>query len=432
MMGIKSKQLYQDLTQIVIERDVSPLECNIPSEFLGRLFEHMLVSIPQDIFSNEGGSDGWEHDVGRLQHVVEYIEINFARNNTYPFTIQRLCELCYHPLKYFKIHELKKFVNAVEKVSFVRSSWTKDYGVSENLHSRENPANGNQVAQSIENGDSRGYSENVSISKIQWLGSRDTGNLKDFIEKIESIVSVTFGYDEEEEEDEEDRDVIIQECYEEDTGVDTEEEDEEDRDYVLDEASTSEDEDEDDGEDDMEDVGPDLHNDAQGANQNETYGYDKQSEASTGHNIETTESYNGEVASVLEDLGIDAGINLSGTKRRPTKDLDGFNFRETKSELTEDQLEDRPESSILINSPHFGNSVRGDDESTNNMNNNVFDSGEHKSASLGHMHASERTQPILISPTEVKENTEKMTAISQEDSPLRHRAKGNTHVAPIL
>ncbi|AGO10600.1 AaceriABR147Cp [[Ashbya] aceris (nom. inval.)] len=228
-LGIKCASLYEELTQIVIDQDVGPLQRVPASEFLARLVEHMGQTIPREVFGAE--AETGTRDLERLGAIVAYIDENFAARNVFPFTIQRICELCYHPLQYFRVGELRKFVNALEKVCYVRSSWSAGYGAA------RSPAEGTSA---------REASVDVSMSKIPWLGDDGGRDLRQFIEKIESIVSVNFGYEDEEDDG---REAVIQDYYE-DEGAGDDEED--DQDYVDEDSATSEDEEDEEDEDEAE------------------------------------------------------------------------------------------------------------------------------------------------------------------------------------
>ncbi|AAS50918.2 ABR147Cp [Eremothecium gossypii ATCC 10895] len=231
-LGIKCASLHEELTQIVIDQDVGPLQRVPASEFLARLVEHMGQTIPREVFGAE--AETGTRDLERLGAIVAYIDENFAAQNVLPFTIQRICELCYHPLHYFRVGELRKFVNALEKVCYVRSSWSAGYGAV------PSPAEGTPT---------REASVDVSMSKIPWLPDDGGRDLRQFIEKIESIVSVNFGYEDDEDEG---RDAAIQEYYDNEGAGDDEDDD---QDYVDEDSATSEDEEED-VEEEEEEEGP--------------------------------------------------------------------------------------------------------------------------------------------------------------------------------
>lgn len=211
MMGIKSHKLYEQLTKITIDRDTEMFQSLKPQELFPDLLEHMTETIPKEIFIPQT-----KELTERFKKLGQYLDINFAKKNKYPFTIQRICELCYHPLKYYKVNELPKFLNALERCCLVTSKWDFESN-SKNVKSTEQ------------------NDSDVSLSKIKWLDEKEDKELMSFIKEIEGIITVNFGYDDEEEEEEDTRDMIIQEYYEDDG--------EDDQDYIeeQEEDSTSED-----------------------------------------------------------------------------------------------------------------------------------------------------------------------------------------------
>ena len=110
MMGIKSESLYMTLESITREHDVSILNANVPSQLLPELIEHLSDTIPNDIFIQRS-----EVELNSLKRLGDVLRDKFLETGNYPFTMQRICELCFDPFKYFKVNELGKFINALEK-----------------------------------------------------------------------------------------------------------------------------------------------------------------------------------------------------------------------------------------------------------------------------------------------------------------------------
>lgn len=247
MMGIRSKRLYNLLKTIVDSGDCSVLNENDAKEVLGEIIERITVNIPEDAFRVMGAEER-ERLKYRLAEIREYLRKNFQAKGTFPFTILRICELCYDPLKYFKVFELEKFVNAISACCFVETSWK----LFEELP-------GERSARAVINGESD--QEDVSLTKIPWIDEETEKKLVPFIKEIDSVMSVNFGFEDDDEEDENmgvelnqfggsEGDFVIEEYYEKDTG-DGDDDDDDDDDYVEDaQSDTEEDDQEGDSEDD--------------------------------------------------------------------------------------------------------------------------------------------------------------------------------------
>lgn len=305
MMGIKSRKLYEKLTSIVVEGDVSVFEKTQPSELFPDLIVHLSQTIPQDIFQTSTDHDDLNI---RLTDLGRYLEAKFAMKNQYPFTMQRICELCYHPLKYFRTPELEKFVNALEKCCMVSSSWDRD---EVNKHE--------EVADA---GD-------VSLSKIPWLDETQEHDLGSFIKEIETVVSVNFGYENDDDEDLQTRDVIIKDYYDED------EDDEADADYeeeAEDAEEVEEEEEEEEGEDEEDKLDDDV----------------------TVETNPTEDSREGTITSDADDLEMPEAIR----KRKPTE-LDDYKYesRESPGDTTPKKQRSGTNTSVLTNSPSIARSA---------------------------------------------------------------------------
>ncbi|CUS24774.1 LAQU0S19e01332g1_1 [Lachancea quebecensis] len=178
-MGIRSEFLYQNLTLMIVEKDVSVLRRVEPQQLIPELLVHMTDTIPHEIFQS---SPDTEALVARLKFIGDHLSSQFANNHAYPFTMHRICEVCFHPLKYFKTHELGKFVNALEKCCLVSSPLEEE---------------SETACEDV------GDAGNVSLSKIPWVTQADERNLASFLREIEATVSANFGYEQDDEEGEE-------------------------------------------------------------------------------------------------------------------------------------------------------------------------------------------------------------------------------------
>ncbi|EHN03757.1 Psy4p [Saccharomyces cerevisiae x Saccharomyces kudriavzevii VIN7] len=197
MMGIKSTNLYELLNDVVKQGDKTRLIMAGPEQVLPDLIRHITDTIPFDLFINlKNGLSDARSLVTRLNCLGKFLNDNFLQKGIFPFTILRICELCYDPFKYYKINELEKFVNALEKCCLVTSSWQELEKTDDN---KKEENNGKDI-NSIKN------QEDVSLMKIPWITEESTSELNPFIREIDSIMSVNLGYDDEEEEDEDNDD----------------------------------------------------------------------------------------------------------------------------------------------------------------------------------------------------------------------------------
>ncbi|EJS44635.1 YBL046W [Saccharomyces arboricola H-6] len=197
MMGIKSAGLYTLLNNVVKEGDKTQLVMAGPEEVLPDLIRHITDTIPFDLFINlNNGLSDARSLITRLNCLGKFLNDNFLQQHVFPFTILRICELCYDPFKYYKINELEKFVNALEKCCLVTSSWQEH----ENTGGRKENDDNEDDINLIKN------QEDVSLMKVPWMNKDSSSELTPFIREIDSIMSVNLGYDDEEEDDEDNED----------------------------------------------------------------------------------------------------------------------------------------------------------------------------------------------------------------------------------
>ncbi|KTB22617.1 Serine/threonine-protein phosphatase 4 regulatory subunit 2 [Nakaseomyces glabratus] len=189
MNGIKSKYLYDILKGIVREKNYDVLETINVSEFLAELLDHMVNTIPNELFQTKVNNG--RHTVGRkedseeneeavygtdiddandvhtrqlddLKRISTHLTTNFKDKSQLPFTIVRICELCFDPFHYFKTYELDKFVNALQKCCLVRGAWRryelKDVRELSNSQSDKEHIDCDQ--------------NDVALSKIPWLDEK--------------------------------------------------------------------------------------------------------------------------------------------------------------------------------------------------------------------------------------------------------------------
>lgn len=273
MMGIRSKKLYKLLKIVVETGDCGPLSDNDPAEVLGEIIERITVNIPEDAFSVTEPSEEYQRLKDILVEIGDHLKKTFQEKGTYPFTILRICELCYDPLKYFRVYELEKFVNAIRACCLVETSWN----LFEDCPSQRGARNNNST---LANGDSD--QEDVSLTKIPWISEQDEKSLVPFIKEIEGVMSVNFGFEDDDDDDDDENmgvelnkfggsegsnagvngDFVIEEYYEDEPGGEDDDDDDDD-DYVEGAQSDEEEQDGDDSEDDDADSVSDSGDNAQ-------------------------------------------------------------------------------------------------------------------------------------------------------------------------
>ena len=193
MMGIKSINLFELLSDVVKEGDKTRLVMAGPEQVLPDLIRHITDTIPFDLFMNLKHEMNDAKDlVTRLNCLGKFLDDNFLQKHIFPFTILRICELCYDPFKYYKINELEKFVNALEKCCLVTSSW-QELERTDFMNGEDSKENDIHM---IKN------QEDVSLMKISWMTEDSTNELAPFIKEIDSIMNVNLGYEDEDDEDE--------------------------------------------------------------------------------------------------------------------------------------------------------------------------------------------------------------------------------------
>ncbi|KAL3234306.1 Serine/threonine-protein phosphatase 4 regulatory subunit 2 [Nakaseomyces bracarensis] len=242
--GIKSVELYNDLKAVVEDKDYSVFERVSVQELMPALLEHMCETVPEDLFQRKkrsnlddhnsesvkkpveedaqgGATDADEDDeeeVSALKRALERIKDHllhtFVEKGVYPFTIARICDICYDPFRYFKTYEMNKYVHALEKCCMVETSWHR-YEMKEG-DDKESQSSNEQ--------------NDVALTKISWMDEKTANAITPFIKEIDTIMSVNLTFDEEMEEEEEeqerlrhakqlgeqDEDFIVEEYYEDD------------------------------------------------------------------------------------------------------------------------------------------------------------------------------------------------------------------------
>ncbi|SCU78433.1 LAFA_0A06568g1_1 [Lachancea sp. 'fantastica'] len=402
MMGIKADFLYKNLTRIVVEKDTSVFQTLPSRKLIPELLGHMTETIPKEIFEVQ---DDTSQLIERLQRLASHLNSRFTGNDTYPFTIQRICEVCYHPLKYFKTHELAKFVNALERCCLVSSSL-------------ENESH----APCEKNGSDTG---DVSLKRIAWVNESEEKGLATFLREIEATVCVNFGYENDDDEDDDmNHSEQIGTAY---VNNEAEDDDEEDGDYIAEEElkDDEDDEDEEDGEDDED---QEFDEDDDGSDSEN--GLDEKmpnSQKATTEDTETTDTTHARTKGLRDAMSIDrrepvvegAGALEEEDSTSEDDDLDAKDvFRKRKpTEMDVYDYEEKEEASITTPKKQ-----RAINPTTTLAHSPMFAQGSAvQSASL------EQQISMLVSPSSVSSSeNKKITAISGEylekTSPLANKS----------
>lgn len=421
MMGIKSISLYELLSDVVKQGDKTRLVTAGPEQVLPDLIRHITETIPFDLFINlKNEMNDARNLVTRLNWLGKFLNVNFLQNHTFPFTILRICELCYDPFKYYKINELEKFVNALEKCCMVTSSWQ----VFDKTHGEKQEDDKEKDINFIKN------QEDVSLMKIPWMTENNTRELAPFIREIDSIMSVNLGYDDEDEEDEdngdgeeegffdgdEDREMgnkskrnvllkdenfMVEEYYEDDCGINDDNTDNKGQNCQSDVTkNNSDDEDDDDNDDDYREDGADEDDD------------DDDHMGSTDDDEDDDEDRQAGESTKVQNFD---KKNETPRKRKPT-DLDNFEYDESPSSTNMDlttpkkykhtatgrfSIIESPSSSLL-------NAVDGSNEISSSQEEEKEDAREnHEGGSEGLLPGDE-----LVSPSMSSSQEDKMVAIA--------------------
>ena len=275
MHGIKSEALYAFLQKVAGGLEDSEDECmalfkdTSVADVLGPLLEHIQVTIPSELFLRSSAADQ-----ERIALLCDSLRTNFLQRDLFPFTIRRICELCFDPFRYFRPSELTKFVHALEKCCLVTTPLdTNETSPDPEDHKKlEREVSMSQECATDD--------EDVSLVRIPWLeesGTKVGPKFLRFLKEIDGIMSENFQLDADEDEDEMDDDndinmggvalgddpnVIVEEYYE-DPGKDEyaeegilghdDDDDDDDEDDDADYNGVDEDDDDDDTSDDDDD-----------------------------------------------------------------------------------------------------------------------------------------------------------------------------------
>ncbi|CCD26948.1 Psy4p NDAI_0J00560 [Naumovozyma dairenensis CBS 421] len=200
MMGIKSRRLYEYLNDILITKKVKLSNSSnepIPFDLLINDFiPHMIDVTPNESFINSNEEN--IESIRRLKEMGENLIDKFFNNEKLPFTIMRIFELCFDPFKYFKVNELVKYVNALEKCCYVDSCLTLASSSSSSTNTEE------RRDEEESNGNTIGEDGDASLVKIPWITEKDMGQLLPIVKEIDVIMNVEFDDDDEDDDEEDD------------------------------------------------------------------------------------------------------------------------------------------------------------------------------------------------------------------------------------
>lgn len=140
------------------------------------------------------------------------LQDNFITKGHLPFTMQRICELIFDPLKYFQPTELNKYIHAMDKCINVVSIYEFDinskvhtllYGIASNTNKESSLLDCDTLNT---NGDGSNITDDVSMSKIPFLQNNDDElkirkEYNEFLREIDSVMSINYEYDDEDDED---------------------------------------------------------------------------------------------------------------------------------------------------------------------------------------------------------------------------------------
>ncbi|GMM58960.1 Psy4 protein [Maudiozyma humilis] len=200
MHGIKSEALYAFLQKVALgagkadeaqdDQCMALFRDTAVADVLGPLLEHVQITIPSELFLRSSAADQ-----ERIAHVCASLRDNFLQTDRYPFTIRRICELCFDPFRYFRPSELTKFVNALEKCCLVTTAL-------DTSEASPDPEDHKKVELPCTDDD-----EDVSLVRIPWLddsGTKVGPKFLRFLKEIDGIMSENFQLDADEEDEEDD------------------------------------------------------------------------------------------------------------------------------------------------------------------------------------------------------------------------------------
>lgn len=170
---------------------------NVFEEVGSAPLDDMIVYLKDGIVTQIFTSSSVE-SITNLQRLANLLQRKFLSQGKIPFTMRRICELIYHPLKYYKINELDKFNHAIEKCINVESEY--DFTLIESMDKLMENNHGNLST------DADAKSGDVSMSKIPFLLSGDDElkirkDYNEFLKEIDSVMSINYEYDEDEDDD---------------------------------------------------------------------------------------------------------------------------------------------------------------------------------------------------------------------------------------
>ena len=259
-MDSKKDTLFAWLRNAVENKDPKIFE-TVDQPILDALFLYMKDSIPNDIFLVSTTDKMQNPLLLKYTNDINLLNDKFFKRWKVPFTIRRICELVYDPMKYFQRDQFIKFVNSLEKCIYVESDY--DYELRQGLNQLVDQTRSSSSSSSLSHNATATTTINkdISMSQIPFLlkdggdggiGGDEVSELRikreynEFLREIDSVMSVNYEYEDDEDMEEPVGDITRNE-------LEYDEEEEDDDDYVEGETSSDDDEDEEEEDDDEDD-----------------------------------------------------------------------------------------------------------------------------------------------------------------------------------
>lgn len=184
----------EEWLRVVVEGKEVNVFGQVSNAPLDELILYLKDGIVTQIFTTAS-----DQSVATLQEHADLLQSKFFSQGKLPFTIRRVCELVYQPLKYYQRDELDKFNHALQKCINVESEYDSKLIESMQKLSQD------PVSVSA-NGVDTATSGDVSMSKIPFLLSGDDElkirkDYNEFLREIDSVMSINYEYDEDEDDD---------------------------------------------------------------------------------------------------------------------------------------------------------------------------------------------------------------------------------------
>lgn len=253
-MDPKEKDILFDWLRTIVEDKYPNTFETVEQSIFDSLLLYMKDSIPNDVFLIT--TDKIQNSLIEYNNDINILNEKFFKRGKVPFTIRRVCELVYDPLKYVQQDQFTKFVNALKKCIYVESDY--DFELKQNFNHLVDQNQLSLCPSSLSPNISLANKE-ISMSQIPFMPKENGDSISElkikreyneFLKEIDSVMSVNYEYDEEEDINE-DMEITVGDLNEDGLEFD----DEEDEDYVeegSDEEERSDEEVEEENEDNNE------------------------------------------------------------------------------------------------------------------------------------------------------------------------------------